>query len=63
VRASVVDGFSNGFATFVVDECCFDRSPFAHAANLFDMDAKYASVVSLDEMANLLAPFQQSQAA
>ena len=63
VRASVVDGFSNGFATFVVDECCFDRSPFAHAANLFDMDAKYACVVSLDEMANLLAPFQQSQAA
>jgi nicotinamidase-related amidase len=54
VRASVVDGFSNGFATFVVDECCFDRSPFAHAANLFDMDAKYASVVSLEEMMALM---------
>lgn len=54
VRASVVDGFSNGFATFVVDECCFDRSQFAHAANLFDMDAKYASVVSLDELARLM---------
>lgn len=54
VRATVVDGFSNGFATFVVDECCFDRSDFAHAANLFDMNAKYASVVSLDEMAKLL---------
>lgn len=54
VRASVVDGFSNGFSTFVVDECCFDRSEFAHAANLFDMDAKYASVVSLDEIAKLM---------
>ena len=54
VRASVVDGFSNGFATFVVDDCCFDRSPFAHAANLFDMDAKYASVVSLDELTALM---------
>jgi nicotinamidase-related amidase len=63
VRASVVDGFSNGFSTFVVDECCFDRSPFAHAANLFDMDAKYASVVSLDEMASLMAPFKKSKAA
>lgn len=54
VRASVVDGFSNGFSTFVVDECCFDRSQFAHSANLFDMNAKYASVVSLDEMAALM---------
>jgi maleamate amidohydrolase len=54
VRASVVDGFSHGFSTFVVDECCFDRSQFAHAANLFDMEAKYASVVSLDELARLM---------
>ncbi len=54
VRASVVDGFSHGFSTFVVDDCCFDRSEFAHAANLFDMSGKYASVVSLDEVAKLL---------
>ena len=47
VRASVVDGFSHGFQTFVVDECCFDRSEYAHAANLFDMQAKYAVVQSL----------------
>lgn len=50
VRASVVDSFSNGFNTFVVDDCCFDRSNFAHCANLFDMNAKYATVVSLDEL-------------
>lgn len=56
VRASVVDGFSHGYATFVVDACCFDRSPFAHAANLFDMNAKYASVVSPDEVTALLPP-------
>ena len=49
VRATVVDGFSNGYRTFVVDECCFDRSEFAHAANLFDLNAKYAAVISLDE--------------
>ena len=42
--------------SFVVDECCFDRSPFAHAANLFDMNAKYASVLSLDELGALLPP-------
>jgi maleamate amidohydrolase len=54
VRASVVDGFSNGYRTFVVDECCFDRSEFAHAANLFDMNAKYAVVLSLEEARLLL---------
>jgi nicotinamidase-related amidase len=55
VRASVVDGFSHGFATFVVDDCCFDRSEFAHAANLLDMMAKYAVVQSLDEALALRA--------
>jgi len=55
VRASVVDGFSHGFKTFVVDECCFDRSEFAHAANLFDMNAKYASIISLEEAQRMIA--------
>ena len=63
VRASVVDGFSHGFQTFVVDECCFDRSPFAHAANLFDMEAKYASVVSLSELAALMPTVAAPKAA
>jgi nicotinamidase-related amidase len=63
VRASVVDGFSHGFSTFVVDECCFDRSQFAHAANLFDMEAKYASVVSLDELAKLMPAVAATKAA
>ena len=54
VRATTVDACSHGFTTFVVDDCCFDRSEFAHAANLFDMDAKYASVLSLDEIKGLM---------
>jgi nicotinamidase-related amidase len=63
VRATAVDAFSNGFTTFVVDDCCFDRSWFAHCANLFDLHAKYASVVSLDELAALLGPARLSSAA
>jgi nicotinamidase-related amidase len=63
VRASVVDGFSHGYATVVVDECCFDRSYFAHAANLFDMQAKYAAVVSLDEVETMLGPARAASAA
>jgi maleamate amidohydrolase len=54
VRATSVDAWSHGFTTFVVDDCCFDRSHFAHCANLFDLDAKYASVVSLHELRGLM---------
>lgn len=45
IRASVVDAASHGFRVLVVEDACFDRSPFAHAANLFDIQLKYGSVV------------------
>ncbi len=54
VRASVVDSFSHGFITTVVADACFDRSEFAHAANLFDMAAKYADVVDSGDVPALL---------
>jgi maleamate amidohydrolase len=46
VRASCVDSMSYGFRTSVVREACGDRHPAPHEANLFDMNAKYADVVS-----------------
>lgn len=49
VRASCVDTVSHGFIPIVVAEACGDRHPAPHEANLFDMNAKYADVVSLDE--------------
>ncbi len=50
VRASAVDSCQNGFLTNVVRECVGDRSASAHEANLNDLDAKYADVVSLEEV-------------
>ncbi len=50
LRASTVDAFSHGYMPFVIEDASFDRSYFAHCANLFDMDAKYASVISLSEL-------------
>jgi nicotinamidase-related amidase len=47
VRASVLDAFSCGYRVAVVEECTFDRGEVSHAINLFDMNAKYADVVSL----------------
>jgi maleamate amidohydrolase len=46
VRASCIDSMSYGFRTSVVREACGDRHPAPHEANLFDMNAKYADVVS-----------------
>jgi maleamate amidohydrolase len=49
VRATAVDAVQNGFRPMVVREAVGDRSEAAHAQSLFDLDAKYADVVSLDE--------------
>jgi len=47
VRATAVDACQNGFRPMVVREAVGDRSEAAHAQSLFDLDAKYADVVSL----------------
>ena len=54
IRASAVDSCQHGFLTNVVRECVGDRSASAHEANLFDLDAKYADVVSLEEVEKYL---------
>jgi maleamate amidohydrolase len=55
VRASAVDSCQNGLLTNVVRECVGDRSVSAHEANLNDLDAKYADVVSLKEVEDYLS--------
>lgn len=54
VRATVVDGASYGFPVLVVEDACFDRSRFAHASNLFDIQMKYGSVVTSEEVVRML---------
>jgi maleamate amidohydrolase len=49
VRATAVDACSYGLRTIVVEEAVGDRAELPHLANLFDIDAKYGDVVSLDE--------------
>ena len=49
VRATAVDACQNGFRPMVVREAVGDRAPAAHAQSLFDLDAKYADVVSRDD--------------
>jgi maleamate amidohydrolase len=54
VRATAVDAVQTGLRPMVVREAVGDRSAAAHAQNLFDLDAKYADVVSLDETLHYL---------
>lgn len=55
VRASVVDAFSHGFRPYVVEQAVFDRSRLSAAVSLYEMDAKYADVVQLDDALKRLA--------
>ena len=55
VRATALDALQHGFIPFVVREACGDRAPEPHEASLFDLQAKYAEVVGLDEILPLLA--------
>jgi maleamate amidohydrolase len=50
VRASALDALQSGFRVIVPRECVADRAPGPHAANLFDLDAKYADVISVDDV-------------
>jgi len=56
IRATSVDSCQYGFRTIVPQECVADRDPKVHEANLFDMDSKYADVVSVEEV---MAYFRQ----
>lgn len=63
VRATALDALQNGFAPIVVRDAVGDRDPAPHEANLFDLQAKYADVISLSEAIDYLKRFgaQDSQ--
>lgn len=50
VRATALDALQNGFVPIVVADACGDRDERVQAANLFDLAAKYADVVTSDEV-------------
>ncbi|MDI1296174.1 MAG: isochorismatase family protein [bacterium] len=55
VRASALDALQHGFVPFVIADACADRHPGPHDANLFDLQAKYAEVVSEADALPLIA--------
>ncbi|WP_225753448.1 isochorismatase family protein [Actinotalea sp. Marseille-Q4924] len=55
VRSTVVDGCSLRLRMIVVEDCVYDRHEASSAINLFDMDRKYADVISLAEVTQWIA--------
>jgi maleamate amidohydrolase len=49
VRATAVDAVQSGFIPLIVRDAVGDRAAGPHEASLFDLDAKYADVVTLAE--------------
>ena len=55
VRASVIDSMSYNFKTIVVTDCVGDRAIGPHEANLFDMEQKYADLMTSSEVMRRIA--------
>jgi maleamate amidohydrolase len=54
IRATAIDLLQYGYPTLVPRECVADRAQAPHEANLFDINAKYADVVAIEEALDYL---------
>lgn len=54
VRTTLCDGLAEGFRTIAVQECIGDRVPGVVSYNLFDIDAKFADVHTVDQCTDYL---------
>ncbi len=59
VRATAVDGLQHEYRVVIPQEAVGDRNPDAHQANLFDLQAKYADVLTMDELMTQLRSVQR----
>lgn len=50
IRATVVDAFSHGLRTIVVEDCCGDQAEETHRSNLADVGRRYADVLTSDQV-------------
>jgi len=61
VRATVVDGHSHRFRMIVAEEGVFDREEASHAMNLYDMHAKSADVLPVQEVLAWMANWGETR--
>ena len=58
VRSSVTDAFALNFKVIVPEDCVYDRAPTSHAVNLWDMNGKYADVMTSAEVIEKLTTLE-----
>jgi len=63
VRASTIDASAHGYRPILVTECVGDRAQGPHESNLFDMQQKYADLLSLREAQSYLTSLTARKAA
>lgn len=56
VRATVVDGHSMGWPMVIAEEATFDRAELSHDVSLFEMNAKYGTVATVQQITQALSP-------
>jgi len=61
IRAAAVDASSHGYRVIVPAEAVGDRAAVPHAANLFDIDAKYGDVVNVGDVLHYLSELPAGQ--
>ena len=63
IRATAIDLLQYGYPTLVPRECVGDRAQVPHEANLVDIQAKYADVVSVDDALTYIESVPQKSGA
>jgi nicotinamidase-related amidase len=63
IRATAIDLLQYGYPTLVPRECVGDRAQDPHEANLVDIQAKYADVVSVEEAVDYIESVAQKSGA
>ena len=58
IRATATDAKSYRFRPIIVRECAGDRSAVAHEWTLFDIQARFADVVSLAEVLSYISSLE-----
>jgi nicotinamidase-related amidase len=60
IRATATDAKSYGLKPVIVSDCVGDRSAVCHVFTLFDIQARFADVVPLQEAASYLADLERA---
>jgi maleamate amidohydrolase len=63
IRATAIDLLQYGYPTLVPRECVGDRAQAPHEANLVDIQAKYADVVSVEDVLTYLESVKEKAGA